>query len=119
MVGVKRFESNEMMSQAVSYGGLVYLSGQIAWHTRAQDVTAQTQEVLSSIDRLLHEAKTDKARLLSASIWLADIKDFQAMNEVWLGWVDTRNPPVRATVQAGLAFPELKVEIQVIAAAGD
>ena len=79
-------------------------------------MTEQTKDVLASIDRLLAEAGTDKSKLLQATIWLADMRDFAAMNAVWDAWVDTANPPARATGEARLAGPDYLVEIIVIAA---
>ncbi len=114
--GVARLQKSAMMSQVVTHGGVAYLSGQIAWDSRAGSVGEQTREILGRIDALLAEADTEKSALLTASIWLADITEFEAMNEVWIAWVDPDNPPVRATVEARLAFPDLKVEIQVTAA---
>ena len=79
------------------------------------DTVAQTRNILATIDGLLAEAGTSKAKLISANIWLRDIAHFSQMNEVWDQWVDKNNLPVRATVEARLATPELLVEIQVTA----
>jgi len=79
------------------------------------DTVAQTRDILAQIDALLAEAGTSKAKLISASIWLRDIAHFGQMNTVWDEWVDKDNLPVRATVEARLAAPELLVEIQVTA----
>ena len=84
---------------------------------RGADAVAQTRHILDQIDALLAEAGTSKAKLISASIWLRDIAHFNQMNEVWDQWVDKDNLPVRATVEARLATPELLVEIQVTALA--
>ncbi|HXQ64722.1 MAG TPA: RidA family protein, partial [Steroidobacteraceae bacterium] len=78
--------------------------------------TGQTRQVLASIDRLLAAAGTDKTRLLSATIYLADMGTFGAMNTVWEGWVARGQTPARATLQAALATPAYKVEIVVTAA---
>jgi enamine deaminase RidA (YjgF/YER057c/UK114 family) len=64
----------------------------------------------------LKEAGTDKTKLISANIWLADIKTFAEMNVVWDKWVVQGATPARATVEAKLAAPEYTVEIAVIAA---
>lgn len=80
-------------------------------------VAGQTRAILGRIDKLLAQAGTDKSRLLTANIWLKDITvDFEAMNKEWIAWVDARNKPTRATVQATLCAPEMLVEIQVTAA---
>jgi enamine deaminase RidA (YjgF/YER057c/UK114 family) len=81
-------------------------------------VTAQTQEILGEIDRLLAAAGTDKSRILTATIYLADIATFSEMNAAWDAWVPQDNPPARATVEAKLAAPEYRVEIVVVAAKG-
>ena len=97
-------------------GRLVYLAGQVA-EDRNADVTEQTRSVLAQIDRLLAEASTDNRHILSATIYLADMSDYAAMNAVWDAWVPKGDPPARATVEAKLAHPAYRVEIQIVAAA--
>jgi enamine deaminase RidA (YjgF/YER057c/UK114 family) len=111
---IKRLEAGPRMSQAVVHNGTVYLAGQVG--NPADDVTAQTKSVLASIDRLLAEAGTDKSRLLSATIWLADMADFPKLNAVWEGWVIPGSTPARATGQVQLADPTYRVEVIVTAA---
>lgn len=111
---IERLHSGPRMSQAVIHGGLVYLAGQIG--APGEDTAAQTRAVLSKIDALLAEAGTDKSRILTATIWLADMADFGAMNEVWDGWVGGANAPARATGEVKLATPDYRVEIIVTAA---
>ena len=98
-------------------GRLVYLSGQVPEDPK-QNITEQVKSVLAQIDRLLAEAGTDKRHILSVTIYLPDMNDFAAMNAVWEQWVPQGNPPARATVEAKLANPQFKVEIQLVAAAG-
>jgi enamine deaminase RidA (YjgF/YER057c/UK114 family) len=112
---IKRLQSGLRMSQAVIHGDTVYLAGQVATDPSA-DVAGQTRQILGEIDRLLAEAGTDKTRVLSATIYLADIGTFAQMNSVWDTWVPAGNTPARATVEARLAAPAYKVEIQVVAA---
>lgn len=95
--------------------GTAYLAGQVAKDPKA-DITSQTKQVLAQIDALLAEAGSDKSHVLSATIYLPDIADFAAMNAVWEKWVVAGATPARATVQAILAAPEYKVEIQIVAA---
>jgi enamine deaminase RidA (YjgF/YER057c/UK114 family) len=114
---IRRLHVGPRMSQAVIHGGTVYLAGQVA-DDPAPSVRAQTQQILAKIDRLLGEAGSDKSRVLSATVWLADIGRFDEMNEVWDAWVAPGDPPARATVQAALARPANLVEIMVVAAAG-
>jgi enamine deaminase RidA (YjgF/YER057c/UK114 family) len=103
------------MSQAVTHGGTAYLAGQVADDPNT-DVAGQTRQILTKIEGLLAEAGTDKSKLLSATIWLADIRSFDEMNKIWDGWVSPGNTPARACVEAKLARPQLLVEIGVIAA---
>lgn len=111
---ITRFKSNPRMSQAVAHKGVLYLAGQIG--APGENAAAQTTAILASVDALLSEAGSTRAKILSATIWLADIADFNEMNAVWDAWVDQANPPARATVEAKLAAPSLKVEIAIIAA---
>jgi enamine deaminase RidA (YjgF/YER057c/UK114 family) len=79
-------------------------------------VKGQTRNVLAKVDDLLSQAGTSKSNLLTASIWLKEIDyDFKGMNDVWNNWLDPDNKPVRATVQAHMARPQILVEIQVTA----
>ena len=112
---IKRIEVGPRMSQAVVHGNAVYLAGQVA-DDPAADVAGQTRQILASIDRLLAAAGSDKTRMLSATIYLADIATFAQMNSAWDAWVPRGHTPARATVEAKLAAPQYKVEIQVVAA---
>jgi enamine deaminase RidA (YjgF/YER057c/UK114 family) len=114
-MSVRRIQPGPRMSQAVVHGDIVYLAGLTADDT-AQDVKGQTRQILAKIDALLAEAGTDKSKLLSANIWLTDIGTWGQMNEVWDAWISPGNAPARATVEAKLARPQLKVEIMVQAA---
>jgi len=110
---IVRLDKGARMSEAVIHGNTVYLAGQVG---DGADVAAQTRDVLASIDALLERAGTSKANILSATIWLSDIANFAAMNEVWDQWVDKDNPPARATSEGRLAAPKYLVEIIVVAA---
>lgn len=111
---IRRIEAGPRMSQAVVHGNTVYLAGQVG--APGKSVTEQTTEILASIDRLLAEAGSDKSKILSAQIWLDDMRDFAEMNAVWDQWVDKANAPARATGEASLATPDYRVEIIVVAA---
>lgn len=115
-MSIQRFHVGKRLSDMVVHGGTVYLAGQVA-DTTSKDITGQTEEVLAAIDRLLAEAGSDKAKLLSAQIFLPDLADFAAMNAVWERWVVPGHTPARATIEAKLANPAYKVEIMAIAAA--
>jgi len=112
---ITRIEAGPRMSQAVVRGDTVYLAGQVAAKP-VPSVGKQTRQILSQIDKLLKAAGTDKSKLLSANIWLTDIRGFAEMNEAWDAWVAKGNPPARATVEAKLAGPQFLVEIMVVAA---
>lgn len=111
---IERIQTGPRMSQAVVHNQTVYLAGQVA---AGDSVAEQTKAILGKIDALLAEAKTDKSKILSATIWLTDMSTFSEMNGAWDAWVGPCATPARATVEsAHLAAPEYKVEIAVIAA---
>ncbi|MEG2312073.1 RidA family protein [Brevundimonas sp.] len=111
---IKRIQPDARMSQAVVHNGVVYLAGQVG--EPHEDVADQTRTALAEIEALLAEAGSDKSKILMATIWMADMADFETMNTVWDAWVDTANPPARATGEAKLATPDYRVEIIVTAA---
>ena len=115
-MSIQRFGVGPRMSKAVAHGNLVFLAGQVADKAKGQSVTEQTKDILGQIDAILKDAGTDKTKLISANIWLADMSTFAEMNAVWDGWVVQGHTPARATVEAKLAAPEYTVEIAVIAA---
>ena len=115
-MSIRRIEPGPRMSQAVIHGGVAYLAGQVG--TPGESVASQTRAVLAQVDRLLAEAGSGKSRILTATIWLADVADFAEMNSVWDTWIDPANPPARATGESKLAAPGYKVEIIVTAACG-
>jgi enamine deaminase RidA (YjgF/YER057c/UK114 family) len=113
---IQRFEPGPRMSQAVVHGDTVYLAGVVAKTAAGASVAKQTQEILSIIDGHLAKAGSDKSKLLTATIYITDMKNFAEMNAVWDGWVSAGNTPARATVEVKLAAPQYSVEIMVIAA---
>jgi len=113
---ITRIGVGARMSKAVVHNGAVYLAGQVADRTAGKSVAEQTREIVAIIDQLLAEAGSDKTKILSATIYLADIKTFPEMNSVWDTWVAQGHTPARATVEARLAAPQYTVEIAVIAA---
>jgi enamine deaminase RidA (YjgF/YER057c/UK114 family) len=102
-----------IISGVTAFGNMVYVKGVTA--NPAGDITDQTRQVLKEIDRLLAVAGTDKSKLLTAQVWLSDMKTFRQHNLAWNEWVDPVNPPVRACVEARLFAPGLLVEIMVTA----
>ncbi|MGI9304315.1 MAG: RidA family protein [Gammaproteobacteria bacterium] len=115
-MSIKRLHTGPRMSQAVIYGGIVYTAGQVALEAPGASAAEQTRDIVQRIDGLLAEAGTDKSKLLTATIWLANMDDFAAMNEIWDAWIDPANPPTRACVESKLATPDFLVEIRVSAA---
>lgn len=111
---IKRFGIGARMSEGVSYNGIIWLAGQVG--NPGDSVADQTRTCLAEVDRILAAAGTDKTRILSAQIWLADIGTFAEMNAVWDQWVPQGHTPARATGEAKLATPDYKVEVIVTAA---
>ena len=109
-----RIDNNKRLSQAVAHGDLIFLAGQVA-NKPVPDAKLQTQDILKKIDALLAKLSSNKSCLLSANIYLSDIRHYDAMNVAWDAWVDKANCPARATVEARLAKPEYWVEIMVTA----
>ncbi len=112
---IQRFEVGPRMSEMAIHNGTVYLAGQVAADASA-GVKGQTEQVLKKIDDLLKAAGSDKSKLLSATIFLADIRGFDEMNAAWDAWVVAGSTPGRATVEARLANAKYLVEIVAIAA---
>jgi enamine deaminase RidA (YjgF/YER057c/UK114 family) len=115
MAELQRFHVGARLSEMAVHNGTVYLAGQVPDDT-TQDIRGQTAQVLAMIDRLLAEAGSDKTCILMTQIFLTDISEIGAMNEVWDAWVPAGHTPPRATVQAPLANPGYKIEVVVTAA---
>jgi enamine deaminase RidA (YjgF/YER057c/UK114 family) len=115
MTDIRRIDPGPRLSEATVLGDRIHCSGMIP-EDLTQDIAGQTRQALAEIDSLLARAGSDKSRLLSAVIWLADIGEFAAMNAVWDAWVVPGQAPARATVQARLSAPAMKIEIMVVAA---
>lgn len=113
-MSITRLEPGPRMSQAVIHGNTVYLAGQVG--TEGADIATQTRAALDAVDAQLAKAGSDKSKALQVIVWLADMADFAAMNEVYDAWIDPANPPARACGEAKLATPGYKVEFIVTAA---
>lgn len=114
MNSITRIDIGPRMSQAAVHGGTAYLAGQVG--NPGDSVTEQTKQTLVKIDSLLERIGSNKSKILSATIWLADMDNFAEMNAVWDAWVDTQNAPTRACGESKLASPDYLVEIMIIAA---
>ena len=112
---VKRHEPSKIYSKVVEANGFVFTAGVVADDV-SKDVRGQTQQILGEIDRLLKVCGTDKTKVVSATIWVTDIRHRDAMNEAWNAWTGGQNLPGRACIEAKLADPRMLVEIAVVAA---
>lgn len=112
---IQRLHVGPRLSQVAIHGNTIYTAGIVA-DDPDQDAESQTRQILGKIDEYLGEAGSDKSRLLSVTIWLADMGDYKAMNSAWDAWIDKANTPPRACVEAKLAAPQYRVEIRVVAA---
>lgn len=110
---IERLEVGARMSRIVKHNGVVYLCGQVGDSTK--DIKGQTEDCLTKIDALLAQAGTDKKNILQAIVWVSDMKNFAAMNEVWDAWVPKGHAPARACGEAKLARKELLVEMIITA----
>lgn len=108
---ITRIAKTEKLSRVVIHEKVAYFSGLTA-DDRSQDTFGQTEQVLAKADAFLEKIGSNRSLLLSATIWLRDIEDFDAMNSAWTAWIDKDEPPARATVQAIMGLPDIKVEIQ-------
>ena len=114
-MSIKRHEPSKILSHAVEANGMVFLAGIVAKNIEV-GAGPQTKDILGEIDRLLKLCGTDKSKVVSATIWVSDIRHRDAMNEQWIAWTGGQNLPVRACIEAKLADPRMLVEIQVTAA---
>lgn len=114
MADIIRKHTGARMSQMVIHGDTIYLAGQVG--TAGASVAQQTQDCLEKVDALLAEAGSDKTKILSTTIWMADMADFAEMNAVWDAWVPEGHAPARATGESKLATPDYLVEVIVVAA---
>lgn len=114
MNNIERFDQNSRRSRAVACGGVVCLAGQVA-NDLAGDIAQQAREALAKVDDMLSQAGTDKTRVMSVTIWLADIRDYDAFNAAWDAWVVQGQTPARACAQVTFPDPRVRVELIVTA----
>jgi len=110
---IERIQTGDRSSKIVKHNGVVYLTGQVA---EGETIQEQVRACLQKIETLLAEAGSSKEQMLRVTIWLADMRDFKGLNEVWNIWVPAGHAPARACGQAKLARDVLKVEFIVDAA---
>jgi enamine deaminase RidA (YjgF/YER057c/UK114 family) len=109
---VKRYDVDSRFSDAIRYGELVFISGQVG---SGETIEEQMKTALASVDAALAKANTDKTMILEVTIWLADMADYDEMNKVYDAWLPPKQPACRACIQAKLASPDYRVEVRVIA----
>ena len=112
---IERQDIKSRMSRIVKHNGTIYLCGQVCADA-TKGISEQTQTMLDKVDGLLIQAGSDREHMLSATVYVRDMKDFAGMNAVWDAWVPEGYAPARACVEARMARPELLVEISVVAA---
>jgi len=111
---IVRRELEPLLANVVEAGDMIFTAGCIA-DDESLDVGGQTRQALADLDRYLAMCGSDRSRILTVVIWLSDIRFRDAMNAVWLEWVDPANLPARACVEARMATPGCLVEIMAIA----
>ncbi len=108
-------------SQAVKANGFIFTSGQIPLDPRTQelvegDVARQTERVMENLKGIVEAAGSSLDRVVKTTVFLKDLADFPAMNEVYSRYFPA-NPPARATVQVARLPRDVRVEIELIALA--
>jgi enamine deaminase RidA (YjgF/YER057c/UK114 family) len=112
---VTRHEPSGINSKVTEANGFVFTSGIVASNLDA-DIRGQTEEILREIERLLALCGTHKSKIVSATVWVSDIRFREPMNITWNAWTGGKDLPARACIEAKLADPRMVVEIGVIAA---
>jgi enamine deaminase RidA (YjgF/YER057c/UK114 family) len=114
-MAIARHELEPILANVVEANGLIYIAGALADDT-SLDIVGQARQAFADVDRYLALCGSDKSKLVSAIIWVADIRLREPFNEAWLAWIDAGNPPARACIEAKMADPRCLVEIQFVAA---
>ncbi len=113
---IQRLSVGPRLSEATVFNGIAFLAGQVAETNEHADAGVQAQECLDRIDDVLGRLGSDKTKILSATIYLADMADYATFNQHWDAWVPAGHTPARACVQARLARDHWRVEISIVAA---
>ena len=112
---IERHVTNSRLSRVVIHNGIAYIAG-TGPDTASANAGEQTAEVLTKIDEFLGQAKTDKSKLLSATVWVKDLNDLSEINAVWDSWLPEGTAPARSCVEATPARSEFALAISVTAA---
>lgn len=115
-MSIQRLHVEKRYSEVVIHNGTVYLAGQLA-DDFGGDIREQTRQTLANIDKMLAEAGSDKSKILSLTIFLRDMADYDGLNAEYDAWVADGHAPARACVEAKMYKPEVLVEMCVVAAA--
>lgn len=115
MSDITRHQSDARLSRLVTHNGIAYLAGLTA-DDRSAPMKGQTEQILKKIDALLKVAGTDKSRLLTAMVYVSDMRLKSQMDEAWSAWISPKDTPARACVETRLGTPDTLVEIMVVAA---
>lgn len=113
---ITRHHVGARLSETAIHRGTVYLAGQIPENHPDGDMRVQTAEVLGHVERLLNEAGSSKAHILSCNIFIRNAADITVMNEVWDAWIIPGHTPPRCTVIAPAINPQYLIEVVVIGA---
>lgn len=111
---IKRINTGELVSQAVIHNNIVYVSGLTA-PDKTKGIEDQTRQVFKRIEDVLNLVGSDKSKILTATIWLADFETRSAMNEIWKAWLPSAALPARAAMEVELGEGVL-IEVMVQAA---
>lgn len=114
-MAIQRSGDGEYFSDFVIFNNTVTIRG-ITASDQTLPIRLQTTDCLRQIDAFLAAAGTRKDRVLTSTVYLANMSDKDGMNDAWREWIDAANRPTRATVQTPLATPNTLVEIVVTAA---
>jgi enamine deaminase RidA (YjgF/YER057c/UK114 family) len=109
-----REQVTERASRIVIHNNTVYLCGQVG--EPDTPIKDQAEEMLSRVDKHLKDAGSSREHMLSATVYLSDIRYFAEFNAVWDTWVVPGHPPARACVEARMALPGIFCEVSVVAA---
>ena len=111
---LKRYNCNGRFHEAVEYNGVLYLSGQVG--ENGGSIATQAKDCLEGLKKTLEKYNSDMEHVLSATVYLADMRNFKEFNSVWDAWFKEGTQPVRTCVEARLAGPQYGLEITLVAA---
>jgi len=109
-------QSGAVNSRAVIHSGQIFMSGIVA-DNKTNDMKEQTADILAKIDGILAEAGSEKTKIVSVVVYISDMALKDEMNQVWIEWMGSNNPPARACVGVTLT-PDTLVEIMCQAVQG-